>query len=185
MGWCSFNLNKNVRDWFRDEWSDETDYQVLDVALVKRHTLYAAIKQLSTGDVFCAVYLVRWSKGYYNFSYKSMTEFSGPCEIECPERIMKLLTPLNDKNDPNGWARKWRKKVNDFLEKRKLINKLGDFVFKTKNPIRFSNGIEFSYFKKEGKSMYAGDLQQNGKFASFCRIVKLNLSRYEFDIVQN
>ncbi len=173
-------MHDNVRNWFKHEWSNNKDYEVLDVTLVKRQTIYAAIKQLSTGDIFCAVYLVRWSRGYYNFSYKSMTEHSGPCEVECPERIFKLLTPLTDENDENGWAREWRKRVSDYYEAKKKLK--GDFVFKLNEPMLFTSGRVFQYFHKKGKTIIAGNLD-NGKFDGYCLVRISNLFKYDFERV--
>lgn len=42
-------------------------------------------------------------KDYYNFSYKDMTEDMHPYYYDCPESILKLLTPTD-----NDCANKWR-----------------------------------------------------------------------------
>ena len=160
MGWLSYNMTKPVKVWFKENYEyPESDYEVLDSALVKRNTLYAAVKQKSTGDVFCAVYLVRWTRDYNNFSYKPMTEHCGPGMRECPEKIFKLLTPLNDINDPNGWGREWRKYVENLHNIRKSLK--GNFIIEVEKPISFSNGLEYSYFKKLGKSFYAGQINKD------------------------
>ena len=179
MGWTNFHLNEPVKEWFKHDWNEKM--VVLDVAIVKRSTLYGAIKNTVTNEVFCAVFLLRWSRSYYNFSYKDMTEFAGPCETECPERIMKLLTPLNDTNDPNGYAREWRTKVEKFWDIKRKIN-TGKFLIKTELPVIFTSGVHFSYFKVEGKHYLAGELQANGIFASFMR-VRMNLRNYDYDLI--
>jgi len=154
MGWTQFTMHEPIKEWFKKQWDyTDSDYEVLDSALVHRQTLYGAVRQKSTGEVFCAVYLIRWSRGYeYNFSYKDMTEFAGPCESACPPKIFKLLTPLTDENDPNGWARTWRKKVEVLHETRNKMKK--GYVIKLEEPVHFTNGSAYSMFLKKGRKYY-------------------------------
>lgn len=180
MGWMSFSMHKPVKEWFKEIMNDNVE--VLDIAIVKRNTLYAALKVKATNEVFCVVYLLRWSKGMYNFSYKDMSEFCGPCETECPLRIMRLLTPLNDTNDVNGWARNWRDKVYKYWDAKEKINS-GKFIVKTETPVKFTNGLSFSYFKKIGKKLFAGALQANGIFASYCS-VRFNLKYWNYELIE-
>ena len=182
MGWTSFPMHEPVKEWFRKEWEfDESKYEVLDSALVKRSTLYGAIKNKTTGEVFCAVFLIRWSREVYNFSYKDMSEFAGPNESECPQRIMKLLSPLNDENDPNGWARAWRKRCEEKYQKREALKKAKGSIIKTKDPISFTNGCSYQFFKKIGRTLWAGIMIEN-EFRMTAR-VRLNISRFEFEVV--
>jgi hypothetical protein len=181
MGWLQFSMHRPVKEWFKDECLGDNS-EALDIAIVKRNTLYAAIKDKTTGQVFCAVFMLRWSRNYhYNFAYKAMDEFVGPCEVECPERIFKLLTPLTDEDDPNGWARKWRKSVQEYHETRKAMK--GNFVFKSKQPIEFTNGQSFQYFKKEGRTIYAGVMKQN-EFYSRCKVRIRGLYTMDFEKIK-
>jgi hypothetical protein len=176
MGWLSFSMHKPVKEWFKEGLGSQ--YELLDAALVQRTTLYAAIKNKETSEVFCVVYLIRWSpKSWDNFCYKDMTEFSGPGQCNCPKRIMKLLSPLNDENDPNGWAREWRKRVENYWQIRNTINKGG--VIKTENPLKFMSGAEYQYFKKIGRTIWAGTLI-NDKFAVLCP-VRVNLAHHNVE----
>lgn len=178
MGWTSFNMKDPVREWFKKQWDYEnSDYEVIDSALVARNTLYGAVKQKSTGEVFCAVFLIRWSRSYYNFSYKDMTEHAGPTVCNCPERIMKLLSPLKD-DDSNGYAKEWRKRVEEYWKERKTINK-GNVV-KTENPVSFTSGDTYQYFKKRAGHLWAGILNERNEFQPMCR-VRVNLSHYNFE----
>ncbi len=176
MGWTSLPMHKPVKEWFKNSWGN--NYEVLDSALIKRKTLYGAIKNIQTGDVFCAVFLIRWSRDYYNFSYKDMTEFVGPIEVNCPKRIMKLLTPLNNENDPNNYARDWRKRVNDYWSMRKNLK---NNVIKLSEPALFKSGHRYQYFKKIGRITYAGEMVK-GEFQPICR-VRINFSYYAYDII--
>lgn len=166
MGWTTFSMHEPVKEWFSKQWESNGDYEVLDSALVKRRTLYGAIKKKSTGEVFAAIYLVRWANGYYNFGYKDMTEHSGPYEDECPERIMNLLTPLDTEATDNGWAADWRKRVYELHAKRKSMKGVNLFI--TKDPVNFTNGYSYNTFKKIGRKIFAGTLDENKEFvASF------------------
>lgn len=154
MGWTQFTMHEPIKEWFKKQWETSgSDYEVLDSALVKRTTLYGAIKQKSTGEVFCAVYYIQWSNTYhYNFSYKDMTEHSGPGASECPEKIFKLLTPLNDENDPNGWGRQWRERVQQLYDSRKKLNK--GYILKTDKEIEFQSGFSYQYFVRHNRRLY-------------------------------
>jgi hypothetical protein len=178
MGWLSFSMHRPVKDWYKSELNSK--YEVLDSALVQRTTFYAAIKNKETGQVFCDVLLIRWSpKTWDNFCYKDIGEFSGPVQCNCPKRIMKLLSPLNDEDDSNGWAREWRKRVEEYWEKRNTINK-GD-VIKTESPVSFTSGDEYQYFKKIGRTTWAGIMIEK-EFRPTCR-VRVNLNHFKFEIV--
>jgi hypothetical protein len=177
MGWTSFPMHESVKDWFTREYTDD-QRQVLDVALVKRSTLYAAVLIRATGQVVAFVFLIRWSRDVYNFSYKDMTEFSGPCECECPKRIMKLLTPLEDTPE-NQYAINWRNSVKEYWVNKERLNS-GD-VFKTKDPVEFTSGARYQYFKKIGRAMYAGRIVDN-VFRTLCR-VRINLNHYNIEAI--
>ena len=184
MGWTSYPMHKPVKEWFKEQWGyDKSDYEVLDSALVHRTKLYGAIRKKSTGEVFCAVFLIHWSRDEYNFSYKDMTEHSGPGAIDCPEKIFKLLTPLNDENDPNGFAKEWRAEVEKFHAKRKATRKLKNCVVKMPEPLKFTSGSSYQYFLKEGKTITAGAMMK-GQFISFCR-VRLNLNCFDYEVVKS
>ena len=180
MGWTSYSMHKPIKEWFKETWNGDK-YEVVDSALVKRNTLYGAVKVKETGEIFCAVFLIRWSQSYYNFSYKNLTEHSGPCQCECPQKIMNLLSPLDDSNDPNGWAREWRKRVNDHWTKLSIMKEKKDFVIKSKNPISFTNGQQYQYFKKIGRRWMAGILHNN--IFQPHSLVRVNLNHYEYEFI--
>lgn len=151
MGWLSFSMNRPVKDWFKEEYISKSS-DVLDVAVVKRNTLYAAVRRADKPEeVFCLVMLIRWSRGWDNFCYKDMTEHCGPGVIECPEKIFKLLTPLNDENDPNGWGREWRKKVEELHKFRKNPNR---YIIKLPTPLNFTSGYSYQCFIREKNKFY-------------------------------
>lgn len=101
-----------------------------------RGTIYAAVRNedKTTGKtyVFCAVILFKNSERS-GFGYKDMDESCGPCEIDCPDRILRLLSPVDELPNP-GYAVEWRgrvaeKKVQD-RRMRQSVGKLapGDII---------------------------------------------------------
>lgn len=51
---------------------------------------------------------------HFNFSYKDMSEDMGPCYYDCPNSILKLLTPTNEE-----FAIAWRNACIEKIEKKK------------------------------------------------------------------
>jgi hypothetical protein len=85
---------------------------VLDAAAV-RGAIYAAIRNTDTETgksyVFAAVVLFK-NNERDGFGYKGMDEAMGPCEVDCPDRIMRQLSPVEDIPNP-GYAADWRARV--------------------------------------------------------------------------
>jgi len=84
----------------------------------------------------------------YSFGYKGMDENMGPFECDCPERILKLLSPLEDFCTPSPdrdggyeWAKRWREECWENVAKRKRRPKLkvGDVVT-FEREVSFRNG---------------------------------------------
>jgi hypothetical protein len=86
--------------------------QTLDGARV-RNTVYLAVrsteKKTGRSFVFAAVILIRNTKKD-GFGYKDQTESMGPNEYDCPQRIMRLLSPVADIPSPSYTA-DWRARV--------------------------------------------------------------------------
>lgn len=76
-------------------------------------TVYMAIKstEKTSGKsfVFAAVILISNTQKH-GFGYKDMDETMGPCECACPDRIMRLLSPIADIPNPS-YAAEWRARV--------------------------------------------------------------------------
>lgn len=125
-------------------WRDETVTKrtVLDGALVNLTEYYAAVEELDlqTGArrVWAAVFkitMVRVSREDswgHNFCYKDMDESMGPYQTNCPERILKLLTPTEYEH-AISWREACWKRINDAKARPKLKPgmkiKLGDVTF--------------------------------------------------------
>lgn len=92
--------------------SETASATVIATATVRR-TVYAAIrnhnKQTGAAYIFCAVILFK-NSDKDGFGYKDLDESVGPCEVDCPDRIMRLLTPVADIPNP-CYAADWRERV--------------------------------------------------------------------------
>lgn len=133
MGWTSYNAKyykKGKIDRIaevKSHFKEDENYKVLKASAVGS-TIYMAVEREINNEkiVFCAVYLTSTNmKDYYNFSYKDMDETVGPCQRECPESILKLLTPTDSE-----WANEWRadcwENIRKKKEKRKDPNSLAN-----------------------------------------------------------
>ena len=84
-------------------------YRVLAAARVA-NTVYMAVKitekTTSNSYVLAAVILISNTRKH-GFGYKDMDETVGPCECACPDRIMRLLSPIEDIPNPS-YAAEWR-----------------------------------------------------------------------------
>ena len=117
------------------------------------NTVYLAVKSTDKTSgasyVFAAVILISNTKKY-GFGFKDMDESMGPCECACPERVMRLLTPIADLPNP-GYAAEWRARVaarkTEKRQRRELRQSLRvGSVVTMPTPIRFPGGSEASKF---------------------------------------
>ena len=165
MGWTTFHETRTAKEYFTDMCARIEDIELVDIAIVSFRTAYLAVRDKKLGYTYCAVYLLhRAPKSYYNFGYKDMSEFAGPCVTDCPKRIIDKLTPLDEieKLDSNvgesslRWAKEWRENVLETIAKKKERNSsLKNAVLKTKEPLEFTSGAFFQYFTKRGKQVFA------------------------------
>lgn len=127
--------------------------QTLDGARV-RNTVYLAVrstdKKTSRSFVFAAVILISNTKKH-GFGYKDMTEAMGPCECDCPQRIMRLLSPITDIPNPSYTA-EWRARVGARrIERRQQRDRRQSLcigsVVTVPHAVRFTGGITSSTFQ--------------------------------------
>jgi len=126
MGWLMYDRKPtNVKTHLLGlcSWDNSakggTKATALDCAIVNLRTAYLAVR-LDYADkpsqVVAFVYLLQFPRGERGrpggFGYKDLDESMGPCEDNCPERILKRLSPLPDApaegRDPYEYARAWR-----------------------------------------------------------------------------
>jgi len=113
MGWwfghrCKYSTP--YKAFFQDEWGKGCEIEQMTV-----HgwgEAYALVRSVKTGQYFgVAIMLRHVPNSYFNFGYKDMDESMGPGIANAPKSMidrLDRLAPLDDQNDPNGWARGWR-----------------------------------------------------------------------------
>ena len=147
MGWTSMHAThykngtvdrKAECDYYWEGGLNSGHFEVIKSRMVGS-TYYAAVKILkkyigknekgeyqysdippSEQETFAVIFLTSTNmKDYYNFSYKDMDETVGPYSYDCPKSILDVLSPTDSE-----YAKKWRKKCYDKIEKQKSPNAL-------------------------------------------------------------
>jgi hypothetical protein len=177
MGWTSYYRapGQTDLDHFRNELIGTTDpagaanadgvRHALIAGASYRNVFYGAV-QISHPDgssyVTAVVCLMKrfpsrkpaWSNDA-NFCYKSMDEGAGPCETQCPQRILDLLSPIEqiypgaDLAVDGGakWAADWRQACRDRLAARAAKPSIPDgAIVALAKPIEFGNGESIDTF---------------------------------------
>jgi hypothetical protein len=124
MGWTYFQKPENVKQWFEDHltWESETKLYCCLKSAIKFKVAYAAVetidKKTGTREVWAAVYLLNYTRSNdYNFGYKDQDESLGPFDRKCPASILELLTAPCNEN-----AAQWRQRCWENLAKKKSNN---------------------------------------------------------------
>ncbi len=134
MGWTYTykEKGKSVFDFFKERfgWENENATgEVIACGVKNFRTAYLAYKTTvkATGEssVTACVCLLAYSpKDMYNFGFKDIGEEMGPCETDCPESILKLLTPITPGVNTTEYALKWREACWAKVQARKEANKV-------------------------------------------------------------
>lgn len=149
MGWTSYHADyyKNGTVDRKAEcdayWEEGLNrgYFKIEKAVMKGTVYYAAITPIQRKteegiipipeeerETFGVVILTSVSmKDYFNFAYKLVDETMGPAQRNCPESILKLLSPID-----NEWALEWRKNCWENVRKEKEKRKLSILPVGTK-----------------------------------------------------
>jgi hypothetical protein len=125
--------------------------RVLRSALVGMRTYYAAVEIVRSAaerEVTAIVCLVRYNprdREGYVFGYKDMDETMGPCEADCPEPILDLLTPTD-----REYALAWRERCRANAATRKTLAakptpRPGQTIV-FDEPLRFNDGRTLTRF---------------------------------------
>jgi hypothetical protein len=137
------------------------------------NTVYLAVRSTdkNTGRsyVFAAVILIRNSRKD-GFGYKDQDEGMGPHQYDCPQRIMRLLSPIADLPHA-GYSADWRAGVaawhdqNRKRRQRRNSLRVGNVVTLS-DAVRFSGGItarsfRVAYFRRLAAASIA-DPQSSG-----------------------
>ena len=155
-----------LKEFFSQEFNHESETRsckVLDCKTVKFRTSYLALELLEkdTGkrDVIGMVCLVEYDpKSVWNIRYKDISEEMGPVESECPESILRLLTPTNliHTGSTKEYAENWRKRCWDRVNSRQGFPLTKGKKFKTAKPVTFNNGDRYNEFVVVKRNRYRG-----------------------------
>lgn len=127
--------------------------KVLKSAFVTPRVYYAAVEHITkaTGArvvwaLVCLVYYNPRDREGFVFGYKDMGESAGPCETECPEAILDLLTETD-----REYALEWRKRCREHAAARrakaqKPAPRPGQTII-FDEPVRFVDGLSFTTMK--------------------------------------
>lgn len=105
MGWTYFyNYDRASRlELCRREFGERTTAnKILKDAMID-NVYYAAMKHISTGEIWGLIVLTDMSDG--EFGYKDMSEDMMPYYFDCPADIIKLLSPTT-----NPFSNEWRER---------------------------------------------------------------------------
>lgn len=159
MGWLSMPLSSmgghaTPKAYLDDQFTysreqdggDARGARVIASACPGNRAWYAAVELLANGvatSVIAVICEVRWTPNAadgYVFAYKNMTENAGPCSDECPDRILRLLSPTEDEG-----ALDWRERCRTRLRQR--VRPVTDGMrVRFPEPIRFEDGHSATEF---------------------------------------
>lgn len=199
MGWTTGYKPKgeSLTDFFTRRgglrWTvPDLAYRVLDSALVNFTEYYAAVEKVNTvtGEriVWAAIFRIRMyreSSHDGNFAWKDQDETCGCLEVNCPARILKLLTPTD-----NEHANEWRAACWARIEARKRAPTLKPgLAIAFTPPLAFNNGLTHSRMEVDrlrGSRVRLKDANgYDGYYVSNQRLSKMIISgRATFPSVQ-
>lgn len=193
MGWLymrSIGTHSGPRQYLDNQFTSERPElrcRVLRSALVSKRVYYAAVEFLRPGvprEVAAIVCLVRYNprdRGGYVFGYKDMDEGMGPCEAQCPEAILDLLTPT-DRPHALAWRARSRENA---AAKRARAAKPGPRPGQTivfDRPLAFQDGRSIDRFEVVANTRGRGTmLFRDPKEGAFYRIPNVKRLDYRLD----
>lgn len=130
---------------------DNGEYgKVLDCAVINLRTAYLAFEignlNNATKEIIGVVCALSYKNNdYHNFGFKDIDETMHPYYYDCPEKILKMLTPTE-----NEHANKWRDKCWQEINRKKALPlkpalKEG-MTIKFAEPVAFAGGQKESIF---------------------------------------
>ena len=150
MGWTYTHKDPSVppKEFFANRFNyqheDGRYGKIIAFALKNLRTAYAAYEVWSPElgkEVVGLVILVNYAPSdYYNFGFKEMEESMGPFESECPEKILKLLTPTDSE-----YANNWRNRCWENIRKSKRKRTKG-LRIRFEKPVTFTTAIKFRIY---------------------------------------
>lgn len=154
MGWISYHRapGESDRAHFQRQLLAGTDCEIVECASIDG-TFYAAVRTVSTGQVWALIVLTRRSpRSYYNFAYQSMDETVGPFRADAPAKVLDVLTATEHEH-----ALQWRQRCRDNLANRvnareRLRAIVTGVMIETTAPLRFASGLAASRFECVSRS---------------------------------
>src|SRR5690606_14189366 len=134
---------------------------LVDICSAGWNLAYAAVRH-PRGHVFAAVIQIRYSRGYYNFTYRVDDESVGPVHATSPQRILDLLRPDEEMiakhgEKPDGYWREWRERSRAHHAAKQARPKIRDGdIIRFENPIAFQNGLTLDTFVVRRRKTYRG-----------------------------
>lgn len=140
---CHKEPGQSLFDFFKKECGDG----LIDISQKGWSTAYAAYR-MKDGKVCGLVIHLYRSRDYYNFGWKVVDEMMGPYECECPERILKLLSPPEEfcEGTTLEWSKRWRDQCWENIKKGKNPStkiSLGK-KYQITQKIEFTNGDQLN-----------------------------------------
>lgn len=165
-----FTKFADEKAWFQQElWPNENIKIIRAVRMGE--AVYMACRIESTNDVYAAIALFK-RKSDKRYSYRLLTEFDGPSQLDAPKQVLDILTPLAKMDrsvEAIQLAQAWRGRAHERYLHRKSIRNLrvGDvirtekvmtfkrtsveaqeFVVNTLRPLTFKAGETVVYLPK-------------------------------------
>ena len=186
---CDARWNGNVKTYLDQQYTQTHGpvlYRILASA-TKGGVYYAAMQRTQVGsnqvDVFALVepYKLFGKSWERELVVKDQDETMGPLAVECPEKILKLLTePVNE------YAAQWRERVREYhrAKTEKPSVKTGDTLLFDR-PFSFYRGnVKVDTFRVHmwGRKKRFLAVPENGE-PFYCRIDRWSLSHVPFVVV--
>jgi hypothetical protein len=144
MGWTFTNKSSSVKvaDFFKAEWKDTIFHAV---KVINMQEVYMACSNKREPDtIFAVVCLLNYQpKEYMNFGYKDMDESMHPYYYNCPESILKLLSPT-DKQNAIAWRAECQKRIDNKKSKAKFTK---GSIIRFSKPIQFNSNLNIDAFR--------------------------------------
>jgi hypothetical protein len=186
MGWVSYHRPEGETDraHFQRELLSTPDYEIVQCASVNL-VFYAAVRTISTGEVWALVVLMRWTRGRFNFAYKDLDETMGPAEADAPAAVLDALTPTD-----NEYALEWRQRCRANLARRAAARQrqrevTAGVVIRTAAALQFENGLQARLFEcvhRSGRTIRWQAITDDGtRFP--CRLGSRWAERYSWEII--
>jgi hypothetical protein len=200
MGWTTTHVEKGQAGEYMKKLfvgdNDVSKLELLQGAFVGWSEYYAAVKRTikSTGEsyVFAVAVMVHYyPHDHHNFGYKDMDESMGPNIAQCPESILKLLSPSETVDKICGYTHKyakdWRVRCWENVLRKKTQKALTNgAIIKFSAPIKFTNGETrdtFAILKQGHKTKFCAYNEETKRIwtQSLYRIT--GMKRMEYSVI--